>query len=685
MPNALAAETSPYLLQHAENPVDWLPWGPEALERARREDKPLLVSIGYSACHWCHVMAHESFEDPATASVMNAHFVCVKVDREERPDVDAICMEAVQAITGQGGWPLNVFLTPEQQPIHGGTYFPPQPRQGMPSWRMVLDAVAEAWRERSGEIREQLSDVADRLSGASRLTPADAVPGPELLDAAVRGLGERYDSVQGGFGGAPKFPPHPSLLFLLQRAADERPGEDSGTAGRAAAMARHTLRSMASGGINDQIGGGFARYAVDGTWTVPHFEKMLYDNALLARAYVEGFRLWGDERLRETAERTLAFLADELRGPEGGFLSALDADSEGVEGRFYVWTPEQVRAALSSADAEAAIAWLGVTEHGNFEDGATVLEDRGERPDDETVARIRAGLLAARSQRIRPGTDDKRVAGWNGLAIHAFAEASAVLGREDLLEVARRAAAFVRRDLTVDGRLRRTWSDRETAGADTSGHGGRARHAAVLEDHGFLLEAAVALFEAGGDPEDLAWARELADTILNRFADPERGAFFATADDAEALLVRRKELDDAPIPSGGASASRGLLRLAALTGEARYADAADGWLRLAATVAERIPQAVAYALLALDERHRPPREVAIVGPPAARAALVAVVRERSRPGLVLAVGDGLDDRGVALLRGRPTVDGQATAYVCERFSCRAPVTEPDALRAALAG
>ncbi|WP_320669745.1 thioredoxin domain-containing protein [Patulibacter defluvii] len=674
MPNALAAETSPYLLQHAENPVAWLPWGAAALERARREDKPLLVSIGYSACHWCHVMAHESFEDPAVAALMNERFVCVKVDREERPDVDALCMEAVQAMTGHGGWPLNVFLTPEQQPFHGGTYFPPEPRRGMPSWRMVLDAVAEAWQERAGEIRGQLADVAAQLSGAVRLTPADAVPGPELLDEAVRGLAAGYDSVQGGFGSdGPKFPPHAALLFLLQRATeDDEPGR------RAAAMARQTLRSMASGGIHDQLGGGFARYAVDASWTVPHFEKMLDDNALLARAYVEGWRLWGDERLRETAERTLDFLEAELRGPEGGFLAALDADSEGVEGRFYVWTPEQLRAALEPADAAAAIDWLGVTEEGSFEHGASVLEDRGERPDDATVERIRSGLLAARATRVRPGVDDKRIAGANGLAIHAFALAAAAFGDERRLAVAVEAAAFVRRELTVDGRLRRTWSDRVEAD--------RARHDAVLEDHGFLLEAAVALYEAGGDPTHLAWAGELADAIVERFRDPERGAFFSTAvDAAEPLPVRRIELDDAPAPSGGAAAARGLLRLAALTGEPERAAAAEGWLRLAATVAGRAPQAVAYALLTLDEHHRPPREVAIVGPPEQRAALVAVVRERPRPGLVLAVGDGVDDGGVPLLRDRPPLAGRAAAYVCERFACRAPVTDPDALRAALDG
>ncbi|MEV4420848.1 thioredoxin domain-containing protein [Patulibacter sp. NPDC049589] len=681
MPNALARETSPYLLQHAENPVAWLPWGPEALERAAAEDKPLLVSIGYSACHWCHVMAHESFEDPGVAAVMNESFVCVKVDREERPDVDAICMDAVQGMTGQGGWPLNVFLTPQQQPIHGGTYFPPESRNGLPSWRLVLDAVAQAWSERRDEILASLTDAGARLAGAAHLRPADDVPDAALLPAAVRALRAGYDALQGGFGTAPKLPPHAALLFLLARAAGDGEGDDPAAEERplAAALARQTLRSMASGGIHDQLGGGFARYAVDATWSVPHFEKMLYDNALLARAYVQGWQLWGDDALREVAERTLAFLATELRGPEGGFLAALDADSEGVEGRFYVWTPEQIRAALPPAEAEAAITWFGVTDAGNAEGGVSVLEDRGPDPDAAARERIRAGLLAARSQRVRPGVDDKRLAGWNGLAIQAFAEAGAALERDDLVDVAREAAAFVRRGLVVDGRLRRSWSHR--AG------GGAAPHAAVLEDHAFLLEGALALFEAGGDPADLAWAEELATTIVARFSDPERGGFFSTADDAEALLVRRKELDDAPTPSGGASAARGLLRLGSLTGEHRWTAAAEGWLRLAGPLAEKHPQAVAYALLALDERRRTTREVAIVGPADQREALLAVVRERPRPGVVVATGDGDDPDGtpVALLRGRTAVDGRAAAYVCEGFACRAPVTDPDALRAALDG
>ena len=427
MANALAHETSPYLLQHRDNPVDWLPWGEEALRRALEEDRPLLVSIGYSACHWCHVMERESFEDAGTAALMNERFVCVKVDREERPDVDAIYMEAVQAMTGHGGWPLNVFITPEQIPFFGGTYFPPEPRMGMPSWQQVLGAVADAWEGRREEIREQGARMAQRLQGGALLAPSEEPMDAASLDAAVAALRSSFDSVNGGWGGAPKFPAASVIEFLLRR------GEPQ--------MALYTLRSMASGGINDQVGGGFARYSVDPTWTVPHFEKMLYDNALLARAYVHGWQASGDALLRRTAEETLEWALREMRAPEGGFYSALDADSEGVEGKFYVWALEELEEVLGD-DAPAAIEWFGATRRGNFE-GTNVLESRGAEPEPEVRARIRARLLQAREQRVRPGLDDKRLASWNALMISALADAGAVLGRPDLLDAARAAAAFV--------------------------------------------------------------------------------------------------------------------------------------------------------------------------------------------------------------------------------------------------
>jgi uncharacterized protein len=656
MANALAHETSPYLLQHADNPVDWLPWGEEALRRAREADRPLLVSIGYSACHWCHVMEHESFEDERTAELMNRLFVCVKVDREERPDVDALYMEAVQAMIGQGGWPLNVFLTPDQVPFFGGTYFPPAPRHGMPAWPQVLQAVDEAWRTRRDEIREQGERMAPRLAGGALLAPSSEPMTPEDLDAAVATLRASFDSVQGGWGGPPKFPAASVIEFLLAR------GEH--------AMALQTLRSMASGGICDQAGGGFHRYAVDATWTVPHFEKMLYDNALLARAYLHGFQVSGDATLRRTCEETLDFVLRELRAPEGGFFSALDADSEGVEGRFYVWSLDELRA-VTEEDADAAVTWLGVTGRGNWE-GTNVLESRGPEPPAQQRARIRAALLEARAQRVRPGLDDKRLAAWNALAIGALAEAGAVLDRSDYRDAARAGAAFVlERMRTPDGRLLRSFN------------AGEARLNAYLEDHAFLLEALLDLYEATFEERWFVEARALGDVLLARFADRERGGFFSTSDDHEALVARRKDLEDAPIPAGGSAAALGLLRLAALTGDTGYEEAALGQLRLLHELAARHPVAFGHLLRALDRHLRGPREVALAGDAVAVAELLAVVREALRPGLVVAAGPESGDTAVPLLEARAPVGGRAAAYVCERFACRRPVTEPAELRALL--
>jgi uncharacterized protein YyaL (SSP411 family) len=651
MANALANETSPYLLQHRDNPVDWLPWGEEALGRARELDRPLLVSIGYSACHWCHVMERECFEVDEIAARMNEHFVCVKVDREERPDVDAIYMEAVQAMTGSGGWPLNVFVTPEQVPFYAGTYFPPEPRQGMPSWPMVLDAVAKAWESRRDEIREQSSAIADRLSGAARLKPAAGPVDASVLDDAIDSLRAHFDSVNGGWGSAPKFPAASTIEFLLRR------GETS--------MSLQTLRSMASGGIFDQVGGGFARYTVDGHWTVPHFEKMLYDNALLARAYLHGWQVSGDPILRRTCEETLDWVLREMTGPEGGFHSALDADSEGVEGRFYVWSIDELRAILGD-DADAAIAWLGATERGNFE-GRNILESRGPEPAPEVRERIRAALLAVRVQRVWPGLDDKRLTAWNALMISALAEAGAVLERADYLAAARRAAAFVLEQMRdPDGRLLRTYN------------AGEAKLNAYLEDHAFLLEALLTLYEATFEPRWFTAARELADTMIERFADPEHGGFFQTSSDHERLVARRKEIDDSPIPSGQSSAAFGLLRLGALTGEARYEEHASSVMRLFGGLLRRSAIGFGHLLQALDFQLAAVREVALVGDDVEE--LARVVRGEFRPHLVLAGGDGSDAAGVPLLEGRGPVDGVAAAYVCERFSCRAPVTDAGALR-----
>ena len=658
MPNALAHETSPYLLQHAGNPVDWLPWGPEALRRARELDRPILVSIGYSSCHWCHVMERECFEDPAIAAVMNEHLVCVKVDREERPDVDAIYMDALQAMTGHGGWPLNMFVTPDQVPFFGGTYYPPSAARGMPAWPDVVRAVAEAWRDRRDEIEATRDEMVARLAGAAALAPPpDGVPGPAVLDDALDRLRQDFDSVQGGFGGAPKFPPHSALGFLLAR-------EDG------QGMALQTLRSMASGGIYDQVGGGFSRYAVDAAWTVPHFEKMLYDNALLARAYVQGYLVSGDAVLRRTAEETLDWALREMRGEEGGFFAALDADSEGVEGRYYVWTVDELRAVLGPDDGEAAIAWFGATAEGNFE-GTNVLERRGEDPPPEARDRIRAALYAAREQRVRPGLDDKRLTSWNALMVAALADAGAVLGRDDYLDAARTTADFLLTTMRAPGgMLLRTYSR------------GEARINGYLEDHAYTVEALLTLYEATFEPRWFLAARDLADLMIREFGDPEHGGFFSTAAGHEALVARRKDLEDAPIPGAQSSAALGLLRLAAFTGDGEYEEHARGVLAVAGAFAARHPTAFGYALQGLDFLHGEVREVALVGEDV--AGLAAVVREQLRPHVVVAAGDGADDGGIPLLRDRPPLDGRATAYVCERFACQAPVTTPEALRGALA-
>ncbi|HLM28117.1 MAG TPA: thioredoxin domain-containing protein [Thermoleophilaceae bacterium] len=646
MPNRLADETSPYLLQHKDNPVDWHPWGEEALNRAREEDRPLLLSIGYSACHWCHVMERESFEDEDTARLMNERFVCIKLDREERPDLDSIYMEACQAMTGHGGWPLNVFLTPEQVPFYAGTYFPPQPRQGLPSWSQVLEAVSAAWQERRDEIRAGGSRIAERLRGGALLQPSPEPFDEGRLDDAVRALRDAHDPVHGGFGGAPKFPPASALDFLMARGEVEVP--------------RHTLREMAGGGMYDQVGGGFARYSVDERWLVPHFEKMLYDNALLARAYLHGWQLTGEPLLRRVCEETLDWALRELRGPEGGFMSALDADSEGVEGKFYVWSLDELRELIG----EEGAAWFGATEGGNFE-GANILV-RGEGEPAE-LDRWRRALLDARSRRVWPGLDDKRLAAWNGLMISALAEAGAALERPDYVAAAADCARFVLEDMRPDGRLRRTWKD------------GRARLNAYLEDHAFLLEGLLALYEASFDPRWFAAARELADELIERFADPEAGGFFETSSDHEQLVARRKDLEDHPIPSGNASAALGLLRLAALTGEAPYEEHAVSVLRLLHEVAVRHPVAFGHLLQALDFHLSPTREVALVGP--GREPLERTLRRRFRPHVVAAGGE---PDGVPLLQGREPVDGRAAAYVCERFACRRPVTEPSELEELLA-
>jgi uncharacterized protein len=650
MPNHLAGQSSPYLRQHQDNPVDWYPWGEEALTRAREEDRALLVSIGYSACHWCHVMERESFEDPEVAALMNERFVCMKVDREERPDVDAICMDACQAMTGHGGWPLNAFLTPELVPFYAGTYFPPEQRQGLPSWRMVLLAVADAWESRREEIRQQGSQVVQSLGATSRLEPSPDPIRDELLQGAVSALHQSYDAAHGGFGGAPKFPPASTIEFLLARGERE--------------MSLATLGHMARGGIYDHVGGGFARYAVDATWTVPHFEKMLYDNALLARAYLHGWLVSGEDRFRRVCCETLDWALREMRGTEGGFCSALDADSEGVEGKFYVWTTAELREALGELGQDA-ISYFGATERGNFEHGLNVLEGRG--PEPERLPEIRCKLYGARAERARPGLDDKRLTSWNALMISALAEAGAVLERRDYLDAAVACASFLLSEVRDDdGRLLRTWKE------------GKGRIDAYLEDHAFLLEALITLYEATFERHWYTEAVMLADVLIDRFEDSERGGFFTTAEDQRQLPARRKDLEDSPIPSGNSAAAVGLLRLSLLSGEGRYERHALGVLRLLYPLASRHPHGFGHLLLAADFYLAPVREVAIVGPEP--EALVRVVREQFRPHLVLAGGNSQD---LPLLEGREPVDGHAAAYVCQHFICEAPVSTPEELAAAL--
>jgi uncharacterized protein len=664
MANRLARETSPYLLQHKDNPVAWYPWGPEALERARETDRPILLSIGYSACHWCHVMERESFEDAETAAYMNENFVPIKVDREERPDVDSIYMEAVQGMTGHGGWPLTAFLDPEGVPFYGGTYFPPEPRHGMPSFRMVMEAVVQSWTTKREQIRASADRIKEQLGAIGRIEAVDEELSPDLADHASRQLRSMADMEHGGLGSAPKFPPASALELLLAQGVTD--------------AVEVTLDAMAFGGIYDQIGGGFARYSVDDVWLVPHFEKMLYDNALLARIYLHGWQTLGHERYRRVCEETLVWALREMRGPEGGFHSALDADSEGEEGRFYLWTSDEVDEALEGVGspglADEVIAYYGVTEGGNFE-GRSILHVPGgaSAPPPAELDEARRAMYTYRSRRVWPGKDDKRLCSWNALMVGALAEAGASLPCRDYLDAAVACAEFIWRDLRDEnGRLLRTYKD------------GRAHLSAYLEDYAYVVEALLTLYEATFDVRWFDAARETADLMIELFADEERGGFFTTAHDHEALVVRRKDLDDHPIPSGNSAAAFGLLRLAALTGEQEYERRAVGVFRLLQRAAVRHPQALAHLLCATDFYFASVKEVALVAPAAGDGLgeLAAVVRSGFRPHIVLAGGPEGTKRP-ELMKDRGTVDGQPAAYVCENFTCQRPVTEPDALAASL--
>ncbi|MDZ7706109.1 MAG: thioredoxin domain-containing protein [Trueperaceae bacterium] len=672
--NRLADETSPYLRQHAHNPVDWYPWGEAAFEKARAEDKPILLSVGYSACHWCHVMAHESFEDAGTAELMNASFVSIKVDREERPDVDTIYMNAVQALTGSGGWPMTVVMTPAGEPFFGGTYFPPDDRYGRPSFRRVLTSLANAWQQRRDEVMASAQNVTQHLGQLTRFRGDGGGLEPLLLARALDTLQQRFDTVHGGFGDAPKFPPHSALKFLLRR--PEQVAEQ---------MATETLTKMARGGIYDHLGGGFARYSVDKVWLVPHFEKMLYDNAQLVSRYAEAFQQTANPHYREVIDETLGWVLRDMTSDEGGFYSALDADSEGEEGKFYVWDEADFDRLLGD-DAELAKTYFGVSTVGNFE-GRNVLHVPNEPAEvasefgmsvEALAAKIdvvKQQLFEAREPRVRPGLDDKILCSWNGLMLAAFADAGRVLERDDYLDVARRNARFLRAAFYKDGRLEHSYKD------------GQAKIGGLLEDYAYFGLGLVALYRATLEPEWLLLAFDLADVIVEHFRD-EQGGFYGTPDDGEALIVRPKNIFDAAVPADSAAAAELLLVLARYSDNRAWEDLVADTVRPLGDALEQQPSGFATFLHVLDHLLRPPQEVAIVGDPAAEdtAALVRAVQERALPYTAVALSTGPDDElaeRLPFLQQRGRVDGKATAYVCEAGACRQPVTEPQALREGL--
>ncbi len=676
MANRLAYESSPYLLQHKDNPVDWYAWGPEALARARAEDKPILLSIGYSACHWCHVMEHESFEDKETAALMNERFVSIKVDREERPDLDSIYMAAVQRLTGHGGWPMTMFLTPDGRPFYGGTYFPPTPRHGMPSFHQLLAAVSETYQKRREDVERSAGEIAAAL--VEHISVPDTLGlSEDLLAFAARALGSEYDSAEGGFGGAPKFPQPMALEFLLRAHRHGSP--------RALAMAERTLEKMAHGGIYDQLGGGFHRYSVDAVWLVPHFEKMLYDNAQLARVYLRAYQATGTPLYRRVAEETLRYVQREMTSPEGAFYASQDADSEGHEGKFFVWSAAEIEEALG-ADAPLFMRAYGVTQAGNFE-GRNILHmarDVGalgrefgmdEAVLDTTLAQGRARLFAIRERRVHPGRDDKVLTAWNGLMLRAFADAAAVLDNTDFKRTAETNADFLLGALRKDGRLLRTYKDEV------------ARLNGYLEDYAFLADGLLALYEAGGGRRRLEEARALAEAILAHFADPAGGPFYSTSDDHEQLIQRPRDLTDNAIPAGNSVAAEVLLRLAAHTGEERYREAALRAIVPLQDAMARVPLAFARLLCAADFALDPPRELAIIGEPASpdTNTLLAVAARRFDPNLVVAIATPAEAANAVdpLLDQRSQREGTATAYYCENYTCQAPVTNPEALAALL--
>jgi uncharacterized protein YyaL (SSP411 family) len=700
--NRLINETSPYLLQHAHNPVDWYPWSEEAFQKAQQEDKPVLLSVGYSACHWCHVMERESFENEEIAAMMNQHFVSIKVDREERPDIDAIYMQAVQALTHQGGWPMTIFLTPDGRPFYGGTYFPPNDRQygrqTMPGFPRVLLSIANAYQAHRQEVEEQASQLADYLNERSgtplrsqKISPIGSLP-LDMFNMASSSLASDFDATHGGFGSAPKFPNTMALEFLLRVHLHRLKGEMNPVSASTAPspeleIVETTLHHMANGGIYDQLGGGFHRYSVDGEWLVPHFEKMLYDNALLSRLYLHTYLVTDDPFYSRIAEEALNYVMREMTSPEGGFYSTQDADSEGEEGKFFIWAYDEIRSILPAEDAPIFMSYYGVSEGGNFE-GKNILhvaQDAQRVADDARVSleevqqmlkRDRELLFHVREQRVKPGRDEKILTSWNGLMLRSFAEAARYLDRPDYLQVAVNNANFLLSRLRQDGRLLRTYKD------------GRARLNGYLEDYAFLADGLLALYEASFDVRWFTEARILMERAIALFADEQNGGFFDTGSDHEALISRPKDVMDNATPAGNSVAADVLLRLAAFTGESAYRKRADDYLQPLAELVVQHPQAFGHVIGALDFAISPAKEIAIIGNPhdADTRTLLEVPNERYLPNSVLACA-APDDRSaqqaIALLADRPAKEGKATAYVCQNFACQAPVTTAEALTRAL--
>jgi hypothetical protein len=680
MPNRLAHETSPYLLQHQDNPVDWYPWGSEALQRAKREDKPIFLSIGYSACHWCHVMEHESFENEDIAKALNASFICVKVDREERPDLDQLYMNAVQLMTGRGGWPMSVFLTPELKPFYAGTYWPPHASRGMPGFDQVIAAVSRAWNTNRTEAERLAEQLAADLARVDQAGPQGELS-LELIDGAARQLRQTFDATHGGFGGAPKFPSPMALQLLLrhwQRRQDRHSLE----------MVRVTLDRMAAGGIYDHLGGGFARYSVDAHWLVPHFEKMLYDNAQLAATYLEAYQATDDPNYARVVRETLDYVLRDMTDPAGGFYSTEDADSEGVEGKFYTWTPAALREVLGDAAAETFARVYDVSDTGNFEHGQSILNlpktlDQqaqllGRQPAELSaeLADSRAKLFAARHERVRPHKDDKVIVAWNGLMLDAMAQAGAVLGESRYLDAGQRAADFLLAELRrEDGRLLHTWRN------------GVAKLDAYLDDYACLANGLVSLYEATFVGRYLDEAVALVAVVLDKFADGERGGFFYTADDHEKLLVRGKDFTDSATPGGNAMAAAVLVRLGKFTGDQRYVDAARTIMRLASELMRRAPTGAGQTLLALDLELGPTYEIVLAGSLSDEATQMALadLRRRFLPHKVVALaGDVAKPQAVGeLFEGKTMLGGTPTLYICEGFTCQAPAQGREEIEHAL--